>query len=34
MNLGKGMFSAVVRAMDQVSHKLVAVKVIRNNETM
>ena len=34
MNLGKGMFSAVVRAMDQVTHRLVAIKIIRNNETM
>ena len=34
MNLGKGMFSAVVRAMDQVTQKLVAIKLIRSNETM
>ena len=33
-NLGKGMFSGVVRAMDKSSMKLVAVKIIRNNETM
>ncbi|KAA6416194.1 MAG: CMGC DYRK PRP4 kinase [Lasallia pustulata] len=33
-NLGKGMFSGVVRAMDQKSSRLVAVKLIRNNETM
>ena len=34
MNLGKGMFSAVVRAVDQVTQKLVAIKLIRSNETM
>ncbi|KAI9675824.1 MAG: U4/U6 small nuclear ribonucleoprotein prp4 [Trizodia sp. TS-e1964] len=33
-NLGKGMFSGVVRAMDSHTHKLVAIKLIRNNETM
>lgn len=33
-NLGKGMFSGVVRAMDQKGNKLVAIKMIRNNETM
>jgi serine/threonine-protein kinase PRP4 len=33
-NLGKGMFSGVVRAMDVTSKKLVAIKLIRNNETM
>lgn len=33
-NLGKGMFSAVVRAEDQVTGKLVAIKLIRSNETM
>lgn len=33
-NLGKGMFSGVVRATDQRTKKLVAIKVIRNNETM
>ncbi|KAF3918312.1 hypothetical protein ABW21_db0205315 [Orbilia brochopaga] len=33
-NLGKGMFSGVVRAMDTKSEKLVAIKIIRNNETM
>ena len=34
LNLGKGMFSAVVRAMDSVTKKLVAIKIIRSNETM
>ncbi|KAF3917756.1 hypothetical protein ABW20_dc0101922 [Dactylellina cionopaga] len=33
-NLGKGMFSSVVRALDTESDKLVAIKLIRNNETM
>ena len=33
-NLGKGMFSGVVRAMDQTNKKLVAIKLIRSNETM
>lgn len=33
-NLGKGMFSGVVRAMDQRGNRLVALKLIRNNETM
>ena len=33
-NLGKGMFSSVVRAMDQTNQKLVAIKLIRSNETM
>ncbi|KAI6716167.1 hypothetical protein PZA11_001141 [Diplocarpon coronariae] len=33
-NLGKGMFSGVVRALDVATKKLVAVKLIRNNETM
>lgn len=33
-NLGKGMFSGVVRAMDVTTQKLVAIKLIRNNETM
>jgi serine/threonine-protein kinase PRP4 len=32
--LGKGMFSSVVRALDETSNKLVAIKIIRNNETM
>lgn len=33
-NLGKGMFSGVVRAIDATTKKLVAIKLIRNNETM
>lgn len=33
-NLGKGMFSGVVRATDQKTTSLVAIKIIRNNETM
>lgn len=33
-NLGRGMFSAVVRALDVQTKKLVAIKLIRNNETM
>ena len=33
-NLGKGMFSGVVRATDQKMKRIVAIKVIRNNETM
>ncbi|KAL8767510.1 MAG: hypothetical protein Q9209_006017 [Squamulea sp. 1 TL-2023] len=33
-NLGRGMFSGVVRAMDQKSGKLAAIKIIRNNESM
>ncbi|KAI9844749.1 MAG: U4/U6 small nuclear ribonucleoprotein prp4 [Sclerophora amabilis] len=33
-NLGRGMFSGVVRALDSKSKKLVAIKLIRNNETM
>ena len=33
-NLGKGMFSGVVRAMDMTTNKLVAIKLIRSNETM
>ena len=33
-NLGKGMFSGVVRAMDQRSKRQVAIKLIRSNETM
>lgn len=33
-NLGQGMFSGVVRAMDVTTKKMVAIKLIRNNETM
>lgn len=33
-NLGKGMFSGVVRAMDQKIKRVVAIKIVRNNETM
>ncbi|KAL4945033.1 hypothetical protein BDV06DRAFT_209782 [Aspergillus oleicola] len=33
-NLGKGMFSSVVRAMDSETNKLVAIKLIRQNDTM
>lgn len=33
-NLGKGMFSSVVRVTDSKTGKLVAVKIIRNNDTM
>lgn len=33
-NLGKGMFSSVVRALDNQTNQLVAIKVIRNNESM
>jgi serine/threonine-protein kinase PRP4 len=33
-NLGRGMFSGVVRAMDVTTKKLVAIKLIRNNDTM
>ena len=33
-NLGKGMFSGVVRATDQNTKRPVAIKLIRNNETM
>ena len=32
--LGKGMFAAVVRALDNRTNSLVAIKIIRNNETM
>lgn len=32
--LGKGMFAAVVRATDQETNDPVAIKIIRNNETM
>ncbi|KAI9871243.1 MAG: U4/U6 small nuclear ribonucleoprotein prp4 [Pleopsidium flavum] len=33
-NLGKGMFSGVVRAMDSGTRRLVAIKIIRSNDTM
>ena len=33
-NLGKGMFSGVVRASDQKDQSLVAIKLLRNNEIM
>ncbi|KAL8678538.1 MAG: hypothetical protein Q9186_005118 [Xanthomendoza sp. 1 TL-2023] len=33
-NLGRGMFSGVVRATDQKLGKLTAIKIIRNNESM
>ncbi|KAK2798396.1 U4/U6 small nuclear ribonucleoprotein prp4 [Onygenales sp. PD_10] len=33
-HLGRGMFSSVVRATDSKTGKLVAVKIIRNNDTM
>lgn len=33
-NLGQGMFSGVVRAEDRVTKRMVAIKVIRNNEVM
>ncbi|KAE8146542.1 kinase-like domain-containing protein [Aspergillus avenaceus] len=33
-NLGKGMFSSVVRATDSKTNKLVAIKIIRQNDTM
>ncbi|KAL8805800.1 MAG: hypothetical protein Q9182_001712 [Xanthomendoza sp. 2 TL-2023] len=33
-NLGRGMFSGVVRATDQKLEKLAAIKIIRNNESM
>lgn len=33
-NLGRGMFSGVVRAMDVTTKRIVAIKLIRNNETM
>lgn len=33
-NLGRGMFSGVVRATDITTQRLVAIKIIRNNETM
>lgn len=33
-NLGKGMFSSVVRATDSKTGRLVAIKIIRQNDTM
>lgn len=33
-NLGRGMFSSVVRATDTMTNKLVAIKIVRNNDTM
>lgn len=33
-NLGKGMFSSVVKAVDSTTNTEVAIKIIRNNETM
>ncbi len=33
-NLGKGVFSNVVRAKDTIENKDVAIKIIRNNELM
>lgn len=33
-NLGKGVFSAVIRALDQKADKTVAIKIIRRQETM
>jgi serine/threonine-protein kinase PRP4 len=33
-NLGRGMFSSVVRATDTTTNDLVAIKIIRNNDTM
>lgn len=33
-NLGRGMFSSVVRATDTITNDLVAIKIIRNNDTM
>lgn len=33
-NLGRGMFSGVVRAEDAITKKPVAIKLIRNNDTM
>ena len=33
-NLGRGMFSSVVRATDRRTGKAVAIKIVRNNETM
>jgi serine/threonine-protein kinase PRP4 len=33
-NLGRGVFSSVVKAKDQETNTEVAIKLIRNNETM
>lgn len=33
-NLGRGVFSAVVKARDMQTNEEVAIKIIRNNETM
>lgn len=33
-NLGRGMFSSVVRASDTKTNNLVAIKIVRNNDTM
>ncbi|CAO3687411.1 unnamed protein product [Rhizopus stolonifer] len=33
-NLGRGVFSSVVRAKDQITNEEVAIKLIRSNETM
>ena len=33
-NLGRGMFSSVIRALDKQTTKVVAIKIIRNNDTM
>jgi serine/threonine-protein kinase PRP4 len=33
-NLGRGMFSSVVRATDTTTNKLVAIKIVRSNDTM
>ena len=33
-NLGRGMFASVIRAIDTKSNKPVAIKIIRNNESM
>ncbi|KAK7205404.1 serine/threonine-protein kinase prp4 [Myxozyma melibiosi] len=33
-NLGKGMFSSVVKAFDKVENRSVAIKIIRNNDIM
>ena len=33
-NLGKGVFSAVVRALDTITNRTVAIKIIRTQESM